>query len=70
MARAASHSPSPTAVADVKQSVGLGIVVIGVVASYFLTPLPVAIGLSLLAVVRLWIWRAAMRREQRESGAL
>ena len=41
----------------------LGFVIIGLAAigAYFLTPLPVAIGLTILAVLRLWIWQRQVK---------
>jgi hypothetical protein len=53
---------------EITQKVAIGMILIAAVAAYRLTPLPVAIGLSLLVIVRLWIFRAAVKRERGERG--
>ena len=41
-----------------------------VLASYFLTPIPVAVGLTILAVIRFWIVRREEKKEERLAAAV
>ena len=43
------------------RNLGFTIIGLAVVGAYFLTPLPVAIGLTILAVLRLWVWQRQTR---------
>ncbi len=47
--------------------VAFGIIGLSVVGAYLLTPLPVAIGITLLAGIRLFIWQREFKREQAEA---
>jgi hypothetical protein len=47
------------------RGIALAMIGIAVVVSYFLTPLPVAAGLTILAGIRLWIvWREERKDKQ------
>ncbi|HZT44179.1 MAG TPA: hypothetical protein VFA07_18585 [Chthonomonadaceae bacterium] len=43
------------------RNLGFAIIGLAVVGAFFLTPLPVAIGLTILAVLRLWIWQRQVK---------
>ncbi len=47
--------------------VAFGIIGISVIGGFVLTPLPVAVGITLLAGLRLWIWQREEKREQAEA---
>ncbi len=52
---------------QVARGVALAMIGIAVIGSYVLTPLPIAIGLTILAGVRLWIWQREVKREEAEA---
>ena len=67
-------SKRPDAPARFTQGVALGMIGVAVVAAFVAAyygqiPLPVAVALAVLAILRLWIWRNAVKREQRDAGA-
>jgi hypothetical protein len=52
------------------RGIALAMIAIAVIASYFLTPLPVAAGITILAGIRLWIvWREE-RKDERQAASV
>jgi hypothetical protein len=56
--------------AALRRNIAFAMIGIAVVASYFITPLPVAIGMTVLAAIRLWIvWREE-RKDRLDTAAV
>lgn len=54
----------------VKSNIAYVMIGSAVIASYFLTPIPVAIGLTILALIRFWIIRREEKKEEKNAATV